>query len=92
MRLSEQEIINAVCLHVAERKQIRPNQVTVQLMWDEDHGFSAEVEALGRNQIFIEANLLEAIERYLWKEYDLRVYRQQIRLDLEDEIIADIAV
>ena len=92
MRLSEQEIINAVCLHVAERKQIQPNQVMVQLMWDEDHGFSAEVEALGRNQIFIEANLLEAIERYLWKEYNLRIYRQQIRLDLEDEIIADIAV
>jgi hypothetical protein len=36
--------------------------------------------------------LLEAIERYLWKEYNLRIYRQQIRLDLEDEIIADIAV
>ena len=90
MRLSEQEIINAVCLHMAERKQIRPTQVTVQLMWDEDYGFSAEVEAFGRSQILVEANLLEAIERYLYKEHQLRVFRHQIRLGLEDEIFADV--
>ncbi|CAG7648490.1 YxcD family protein [Paenibacillus allorhizosphaerae] len=91
MRLSEQEIINAICLHVAERKQLHPTQVEVELMWDEDLGFSAEVHADGRSQIFIAANMLEAIERYLLKEHNMRVFRDQIRLSLEDEIVADIA-
>ncbi|GLI05447.1 MULTISPECIES: YxcD family protein [Paenibacillus] len=90
MRLSEQDIINAICLNIAERKQIHPTQVEVELMWDEDHGFSAEVHAEGRSQILIAANMLEAIERYLLKEQNIRVFRDQIQLVLEDEIVADI--
>lgn len=90
MRLSEQDIINAICYHFAERKQIRPEQVEVELMWDEDHGFSAEVHAEGRSQIIIAANMLEAIERYLLNHHNMRVFRDQIRLGLEDEIFADI--
>ncbi|MCZ8513072.1 YxcD family protein [Paenibacillus filicis] len=91
MRLNEQDIINAICLHMAERKQLHPSQVEVELMWDEDYGFSAEVFAEGRNQVIVAANILEAIERYLLKEHNLRVFRDQIRLILEDEIVADIA-
>jgi hypothetical protein len=75
-------------MHVAERKQLQPSQVEVELMWDEDHGFSAEVHAEGRSQILIQANMLEALERYLLKEFNVRVFRDQIVLDLEDEIFA----
>lgn len=91
MRLSEQEIINAICLHMAERKQVAPTQVSVELQWDEDLGFSAEVEVAGRTQIIVEANMLEAIERYLLSEYDLRVFRQQIELDIDEEMIAVVS-
>jgi hypothetical protein len=90
MRLSEQEIINAVCLHMAERKRLQPNQVEVELMWDEEYGFSAEVFSEGRSQIVVAANLLEAIERYLLNQRDMRVFRHQIHLKLEEEIVADI--
>lgn len=90
MRLSEQEIINAICLHIAERKQVAPTQVQVELQWDEDLGFSAEVEVAGRSQILVEANMLEAIERYLLSEHDLRVFRKQIELDIDEEMIAEI--
>jgi len=92
MRLSEQEIINAVCLHMAERKQLQPTQIEVELMWDEQYGFSAEVHAQGRSQILIASNLIEAISRYLWNEHQIRVFPDQIQLDLEDEIFADIRV
>jgi hypothetical protein len=92
MRLSEQEVINAVCLNMSERKQLQPSDIEVELMWDEDTGFSAEVFAQGRNQILIQANLLEAIEQYLYNQYSMRVFRDQIQLKLEEEIIADIAV
>ncbi|SDC45093.1 Protein of unknown function [Paenibacillus sp. UNCCL117] len=92
MKLIEQDIINAVCLNMAERKQIQPSQVEVELMWDEDLGFSAEVEADGRSQVLIAANLLEAIERFLYTQHNMRVFRDQIRLELEEEIVAYVAV
>jgi len=92
MRLSMDEIVNAVCLHFAERKGVKPIDVEVQLQWDEEYGYTAEVWVLGRSQYIVEANLLEAIERYMFTEYGMRVYRDQIRLGLDDEIWADIAV
>ncbi|OXM87949.1 YxcD family protein [Paenibacillus rigui] len=91
MRLSEQDIINAICLHMAERKQLQPNQVEVEMMWDEDYGFSAEVHTEGRSQIIVAANILEAVERYLLNQMNMRVFRDQIHLKLEEEIVADIA-
>jgi hypothetical protein len=92
MRLSEQDVINAVCLNMAERKQVKPTDVNVELMWDEDTGFSAEVFTQGRSQILIQGNLLEAIEQYMYNHYQMRVFRDQIELRLEEEIVADIAV
>jgi hypothetical protein len=91
MRLSEQEVINAVCLNMAERKQVKPTDVNVELMWDEDTGFSAEVFTNGRSQILIQGNILEAIEQYMYNQYDMRVFRDQIELRLDEEIVADIA-
>ncbi|EGL17267.1 DUF2653 family protein [Paenibacillus chitinolyticus] len=89
MKLTEQEITNALCVNMAQRKQLHPSQVEVVLMWDEDLGFSAEVFAEGRNQILIEANIYEAIMQYL-SQQQIRVFRDQIQLDLEDEIVAYI--
>jgi hypothetical protein len=90
MRLSEQDIINAICMHIGERKQIKPEFVQVQLMWDEDLGFSAEVLAEGRTQILIEASMLEAIERYLFVLWDYHVFRSQITLEIDEEMFANI--
>ncbi|NQX69831.1 DUF2653 family protein [Paenibacillus alba] len=91
MRLTEQEIVNAVCLNMAERKGLKPNEVDVELMWDEDLGFSAEVFAGGRSQILTEGNLFEAITQYLFNQYQMRVFRDQMRFILDEEIIAEIA-
>lgn len=90
MRLSMDEIINGVCLHLAERKGVKPTDVEVQLAWDEEYGYTAEVWVQGRSQYLVEANLLEAIERYMLTEYGRRVFRSQITLGLDDEIWADI--
>jgi hypothetical protein len=91
MRLNEQEIVNAICLHMAERKQTSPENVQVELMWDEELGFSAEVFVEGRSQYIVEANMLEAIERYLLNHYGMRVFRSQIKLDIGDEMYADVS-
>ncbi|MCE5169453.1 YxcD family protein [Paenibacillus profundus] len=90
MRISMDELINAVCLHMAMRRQVQPTDVQVELCWDEEHGFTAEVWIHGRQQYLVETNLLEAVEQYVYKEYGQRVFRHQITLDVDDEIWADI--
>jgi hypothetical protein len=91
MRLSMDEIVNAVCLNMAERHEVPVTSVEVELLYEEEQGFSAEVWIQGRSRFIIEANIKEAIMRYMLTEYDQRVYPSQITLDVEDEIWADIA-
>jgi hypothetical protein len=86
MILNEDEIVNAICEHMAERKGIPPERVNVVLEWDENLGFSAEVTIEGRSQYLVEANMLEAIGRYLMNHYNRRVFREQLELDVEDEM------
>ncbi|MFY0543614.1 YxcD family protein [Brevibacillus sp. H7] len=85
IKISEQELINAICLHVAHKKQIQPGDVTVELMWDEDYGFSAEVHALNRQQILIEANLLEAIRFWLQTQLHRDPFSAGLKLVLDDD-------
>ncbi|NIK67855.1 MULTISPECIES: YxcD family protein [unclassified Paenibacillus] len=90
-RIYTDEIINAVCLHMADRRGVQPSDVEVQLAWDEEYGFTAEVWVNGRSQYIIEANLLEAIEQYMYRQYNRRVFRTNIKLDVdEEEMWADI--
>ncbi|ANE47896.1 hypothetical protein SY83_18145 [Paenibacillus swuensis] len=90
MRLTMDEIINAVCISIADRKQMKPNDVEVELSYDDELGYTAEVFVQGRSQYLVEANLLEAIEQYVYKEYNRRIFRSDIRLGLDDEIFAYI--
>ncbi|MBB3127848.1 hypothetical protein FHS19_002502 [Paenibacillus rhizosphaerae] len=90
--LTMDEIVNAICLHTAERKQIRPTDVQVELSWEEETGYSAEVWAQGRSQYLVESNMIEAILRYLYSEYNIRAYREQVTLDLDEEITAHVDV
>lgn len=91
MRIYTDEIINAVCLHMAERRGVQPTDVEVQLSCDEEYGITAEVWVKGRSQYLIEANLLEAIEQYMFTEYNRRVFRSDIKLDADDDFWAEIA-
>jgi hypothetical protein len=91
MRLSMDEIVNAVCLHLAERQDVPVESIQVELIYEEDQGFSAEVWVQGRSRFLIEANLKEAIMRYVETQYGQRIFPSQIELDVEDEIWADIA-
>ncbi|OMF38236.1 hypothetical protein BK133_01515 [Paenibacillus sp. FSL H8-0548] len=90
MRIYTDEIINAICLNMAERRGVMPTDVEVQLSWEEEYGYTAEVWVKGRSQFIIEANILEAIEQYIFKQYNLRVFRSNITLDADEEFWADI--
>ncbi|ASJ56364.1 YxcD family protein [Brevibacillus formosus] len=89
---SEQDIINAICIHAAYKKQLKPQDISVELMWDEEYGFSAEVHWMDRQQIFVEINMIEAIRYYLETQMQRNPYSAGIELVLDDEegIIAHI--
>lgn len=89
--LSMDEIINAICLHMAERKAVRPEEVQVELSWEEDTGYTAEVWVQGRSQFLVESNMIEAILRYMFSEYGVRAYREDVRLELDEEITATVS-
>lgn len=86
--LSMDEIVNAVCLHTADRKGVNVRDIQVELSWEEDTGFTAEVWTQGRSQYLVASNIVEAVLRYLHTEYNIRAYPEDVRLELEDEIIA----
>ncbi|WP_424765986.1 YxcD family protein [Paenibacillus sp. sgz302251] len=91
MRIYTDEIINAICFQMADRRGVKPTDVEVQLSWEEEYGYTAEVWVNGRSQYIIEANILEAIEQYMFKQYNRRVFRSDIKLDADEEFWADIA-
>ena len=75
---------------MADRRGVSPTDVEVQLSWEEEYGYTAEVWVNGRSQYIIEANILEAIEQYIFKQYKRRVFRSNITLDADEEFWADI--
>ncbi|KFN02104.1 DUF2653 family protein [Bacillus clarus] len=85
IKISEQELINALCVYIAEKRQVSPEEVLVELMYDDDYGFSAEVEVNGRQQILIQANLIEALRLWLDREYNVNSFAARLQLELDDE-------
>lgn len=82
--LSEQEIINAVCVYISRKKEVKPEEVEVELMYDDDYGFSAESYVYGRKQILIMQNIIEAIRLWIDEYRGLDPY-MGIKLVLDDE-------
>ncbi|RLL44854.1 DUF2653 family protein [Oceanobacillus piezotolerans] len=82
--IPEQDIINALCVYIARKKDIKPEEVEVELQYDDDTGFSAEVFWSGRQQVLVMSNLIEAIRMWL-KEFLHRDPYAGIKLDLDDE-------
>lgn len=65
LTISEQDIINAVCVYISRKKQVKPEEVEVELMFNDDYGFSAEAYVGGRKQVLITANIIEALRLWL---------------------------
>lgn len=93
LKISEQDIINALCVYTSRKRQVKPEEVEVELFYDDDHGgFSAETHVYGRKQILITANIIEALRLWL-EEYLNRDPFSGIKLELDEEegIIAIIS-
>ncbi|KAB2328592.1 DUF2653 family protein [Cytobacillus depressus] len=91
LTIFEQDIINAICVYISRKKQVRPEEVEVELMYDDDYGFSAEAFVDGRKQVLITANIIEALRLWLDEFLNRDPYAGiQLVLDDEEGIIAKI--
>lgn len=92
IKISEQDIVNALCLHIAHKRQISPQEVEIELMYDDDYGFSAEAYVNDRKQVLITANIIEALRFWLENEMNIDPFSAAIELLLDDNegIIAHI--
>ncbi|MGM7636636.1 YxcD family protein [Bacillus sp. Hm123] len=85
IKISEQDIINALCLHLAHQKQITPQEVEIELMYDDDYGFSAEAHWTGRKQILATVHMIEALRFWLDKQMNMDPFAAGIELVLDDD-------
>ncbi|MEI2361165.1 YxcD family protein [Priestia sp. YIM B13446] len=85
IKISEQDIINAMCLYIAEKKQVQPQEVEIELMYDDDYGFSAESYVHDRKQVHITLNIIEALRFWLDAEMNVDPYAAGLELELDDE-------
>lgn len=87
--IPEQDIINAICVYISRKKQIKPEEVEVELMHDDDTGFSTESFVNGRKQVLIVLNIIEALRLWL-DEYLNGDPFAGIKLELDNEGIIAI--
>lgn len=83
--IPEQNIINAVCVYIARQNNVVPEEVEVELMYDDDSGFSAEAYVNGQTQILTTLNLIEALRQTIKEFLNLDPNSTGIELILDDE-------
>jgi hypothetical protein len=85
IKISEQDIVNALCLHIAHKRQIEPQEVEIELMYDDDYSFSAEAYVNDRKQILITANIIEALRFWLETVMKIDPFSAALELVLDEE-------
>jgi hypothetical protein len=84
LTIPEQDIINALCVYTARKKELKPEEVEIELMYDDEYGFSAEACWNGRKQVYVMINIIEALRLWL-EEYLNKDPYSGIELVLDDE-------
>ncbi|MFD1705141.1 DUF2653 family protein [Siminovitchia sediminis] len=90
--ISEQDIINAICIDQARKRSVQPEEVEVELLFDDDHGFSADVYIHSWKHELQTVDMIQAIRLWIEEELHGDPYSAGIDLMLDDEegIIAQV--
>lgn len=83
--IPEQDIINAICIYVSRKEQVGPEEVEVELMYDDETGFTAESYVIGRKQELKTQNIIEALRLWIKEFLNGDALGAGIRLELDDE-------
>ncbi|TQR20301.1 YxcD family protein [Psychrobacillus vulpis] len=83
--IPEQNIINAVCIYISRKKQVEPENVEVELMYDDESGFTAEAFVNDEKEILTTLNLIEALRITIDEFLQIDPISAGIELLLDDE-------
>ena len=84
--LEEQDLINAVCLFHAKFKQTQPEQVEVELGYDDEVGYTAGAFYNGVTDEYKQAHFITAIRLYIDEQLQKDSMAARISLDIDDEL------
>lgn len=63
--ISEQDIINAICVYHSRNEHLNIEDVEVELMYDDDKGFTAEAFVGGQKQVLVTVHLIKALRIWI---------------------------
>ncbi|WP_301107501.1 DUF2653 family protein [Sporosarcina sp.] len=81
----EQDVANAVCVLIAKEARVMPDDVEVELAYDDDEGFSAEAGLNGQVHQLNTTRLVEALRLWIEQYLDMDPMAAGIQLKLDDE-------
>jgi hypothetical protein len=92
LTISEQDIVNAICLDMSQKHRTTPENVEVELMFEDDDGFSAETSINGRTQLLTSFDMIQSIRYWIGEvlHEDALAAGIQLVLDEEEGIVAVI--
>ncbi|MCT6925252.1 YxcD family protein [Metasolibacillus sp.] len=93
LTLFEQDLINAICIFHARFKNVQPENVEVELMYDDLAGYTAEAYVNGQVELYNTVNFITALRLYIDEELQRDSISARISLDIDDEagMIANVS-
>ena len=85
LTLLEQDLINAICLFHAKFKNVAPEEIEVELMYDDVAGYSAEAFYNGQLDVYNTVNFITALRLYIDEQLGRDSMAARISLDIDDE-------
>jgi hypothetical protein len=85
LTLLEQDLINAVCIFHAKFKHVEPNDVEVELEYDDVTGYGAEAYVNGQRDVYKTPQLMTALRLYIKEQLGKDSISCGIELDIDDE-------
>lgn len=85
IQFNEQDLVDSVCVLTAQRENMAPEQVEVDLKFQPSIGISASALAAGRSFSFLEQDVIDAVAVYLSEYHQFIPESLLIQLSFSEE-------
>lgn len=85
LTLFEQDLINAICIFQSKFKSVNPEEVEVELMYDDVAGYSAEAYVNGQMDVYQTPQFITALRIFIDEQLNKDSMSARISLDIDDE-------
>ncbi|CAK8581808.1 MULTISPECIES: DUF2653 family protein [Priestia] len=82
---NEQDIVDSICIYIALKERIEPQQVEVDLEFHPSLGFAASTLALGRTARLHEQDIIDAVAVYLQDYHQFVANHLQVNLSFSEK-------